>query len=140
MQRRSLPSQHDSWLVSSSIQAALHLTSGLPDHSNRIPLNSFGMTGVIWTCTSHSWPVLRGRTGMYWSESANLMGSRPSFTTFPNPTPSGTVQISPAGAFQFARMLPEYPTLQPSPKNTVAMGYDSLPLFSATCYRVLPAA
>src|SRR5262245_59952970 len=63
--------------------------------------------GVIWTCTSHSCPEFRGRTGMYCRESWSLIGSRPSFTTLPIPRPIGTVHTSPDDAFQFARMLPE---------------------------------
>src|SRR5262249_42090634 len=92
-------------------------------HSNRTPLMSFGMIGVIWTCTSHSCPVFRGRTGMYCRESWSLTGRRPSFTTLPTPRPTGTVQTSPDEAFQSARMLPEYPTFQPSPRKIVAMGW-----------------
>ena len=35
----------------------------------------------------------------------------------------GTVQTSPDDAFQFARMLPEYPVLQPSAKKSCAIGW-----------------
>ena len=34
-------------------------------HWNKTPLISFGMTGVISTCTFHSCPDIRGCTGMY---------------------------------------------------------------------------
>src|SRR5262249_23237083 len=54
-------------------------------HSNRMSLTSSGMTGVIWTCTSHSWPVFRGRTGMYCSESWKLDGKTPKLDLFPGP-------------------------------------------------------
>ena len=36
---------------------------------NRTPLMSFGMTGVIETCTFHSCPEIRGCTGMSCTES-----------------------------------------------------------------------
>ena len=65
------------------------------------------MTGVTTTWTPHSWPEPRGRTGMYCSASSILMGNRPSFTTLAMPAPIGTVHTSRAGAFQFARMLPQ---------------------------------
>ena len=67
---------------------------------------SFGMTGVRTNWMFHCWPS-RGCTGMYCSARSNLTGSGPSLTTLPTSTPTGTVQTSPAGAFQFARMLPE---------------------------------
>src|SRR6516164_1014640 len=59
---------------------------------------------------------------MYCTARLILMGRRPSFTTLAKPTPMGTVQTSSDGAFQFARILPEYPRLQPSPKKSVAIG------------------
>src|SRR5262249_25222513 len=91
-------------------------------HSSRVPLMSFGMTGAIRTWTSHSCPFW-GCTGIYCTASCNLTGSRPSFTTLPTPTPMGTVQTFPDDAFQFARILPEYPILQPSPKKRFAKGW-----------------
>jgi hypothetical protein len=68
---------------------------------------SFGRTGVTSTWTFHCWPTFWGWTGMYCSDSWSLTGSRPNFTTLPTPRPTGTVQMSPDGAFQSARMLPE---------------------------------
>ena len=47
----------------------------------------------------------------------NLNGQAPNFTTLPKPSPTGTVQTFPDDPFQFARILPEYPMLQPSPKK-----------------------
>src|SRR5215831_10116364 len=63
-----------------------------------------------------------GRTGMYCTANCTFTGSGPSFTTLPTPRPTGAVQTFPEDAFQSGRMLPEYPTLQPSPIKTVAMG------------------
>src|SRR5215472_9837991 len=76
-------------------------------HWKRTPLTSFGITGVIWTCTFHSCPLIRGCTGMYCTERVNLTGRRPNFTTLPRPSPMGTVQTSGDGAFQSTRILPE---------------------------------
>ena len=87
-------------------------------HLNKTPLISFGMTGVISTCTFHSCPEIRGCTGMYCTASSILTGRRPNFITLAKPSPTGTVQTSSDGAFQFARILPEYPRLQPSPKKS----------------------
>jgi hypothetical protein len=36
-----------------------------PHHWNKVPLMSLGMTGVICTCTFHSYPEMRGCTGIY---------------------------------------------------------------------------
>jgi len=36
-----------------------------PRHLNRVPLMSFGRTGMIETCTFHSCPDIRGCTGIY---------------------------------------------------------------------------
>ena len=61
---------------------------------------------MICTCTFHSCPEIRGWTGIYCTASVNLTGRRPNFTTLPTPSPTGTVQMSPEGAFQSAKMLP----------------------------------
>ena len=37
----------------------------LPRYWNKVPLISFGMTGMIKTCTFHSCPEIRGCTGIY---------------------------------------------------------------------------
>src|SRR5262249_18921805 len=83
---------------------------------------SFGRAGVICTWTFHSCPEIRGCTGMYCTARVNLTGRRQNFTTLAKPRPTGTVQTSSDGAVQSARMLPEYPRLQPSPKKIVAIG------------------
>ena len=82
-------------------------------HWNKTPLMSFGMTGVISTCTFHSCPEIRGCTGMYCTASETLTGRRPNFTTLAKPSPTGTVQTSSDGAFQLTNItrIPEAPAL-----------------------------
>ena len=70
-------------------------------------------------------PLLSGDPGMHrhvLHRELKLDWQLPNFTTLAKPSPTGTVQTSSDGAFQFARILPEYPRLQPSPKKMVAMG------------------
>ena len=67
---------------------------------------SFGMTGVTWSWTFHSWPEFLGCTGMYCSESWSLRGGA-QLHDLADAQANGTVQMSPDGAFQFARIMPE---------------------------------
>ena len=65
-------------------------------------------------------PLLSGDPGMHrhvLHRELNLDWQTPKFHHLAKPSPTGTVQTSSDGAFQFARILPEYPRLQPSPKK-----------------------
>ena len=70
-------------------------------------------------------PLLSGDPGMHrhvLHRELNLDGQTPKLHHLAKPSPTGTVQTSSDGAFQSARILPEYPMLQPSPKKIDAMG------------------
>jgi hypothetical protein len=70
-------------------------------------------------------PLLSGDPGVHWHilhRELKLDCQSPNFTTFLRASPTGTVRTSSDGAVQSARILPEYPTLQPSPKKIDAMG------------------
>ena len=58
-------------------------------HLNKTPLISFGMTGVISTCTFHSCPEIRGCTGMYCTASEPLDGQTPKLHHLGQAEPDG---------------------------------------------------
>ena len=85
-------------------------------------------------------PLLSGYPGMHrhiLHRELNFDGQTPKLHHLAQAEPDGTVQTSSDGAFQSARILPEYPKLQPSPKKTVAMGCRFI--WFVSCRQVLPA-